>query len=52
MITAIMGDYDDIPPVPEGFEHALLVSDVPIKSRLDKLCIGNTVTFPLSEQNS
>jgi len=32
VITAIMGDYDDIPPVPEGFDDAVLVSDIPIKS--------------------
>lgn len=32
VITAIMGDYDDIPPVPKGFKHAVLVSDVPLNS--------------------
>ncbi len=32
VITAILGDYDDIPPVPDGFDDAVLVSDVPIKS--------------------
>ena len=32
VITAIMGGYDDIPPVPDGFSHAVLVSDKPIKS--------------------
>jgi hypothetical protein len=32
VITAIMGDYDEIPPIPDGFTHAVLVSDVPIQS--------------------
>jgi len=32
VLTAIMGDYDEIPPIPKGFTHAVLVSDVPIQS--------------------
>ena len=33
IITAVFGDYDDIPVLPDGFDEAILVSDVPIKSK-------------------
>ena len=33
VITALFGDYDWVPPVPNGFSEAILVSDVPIASR-------------------
>ena len=32
VITSIMGAYDSVPPVPLGFDEAILVSDVPIDS--------------------
>lgn len=32
VITAITGGYDEVPPVPSGFAHAVLVSDEPIES--------------------
>jgi hypothetical protein len=32
VITAVFGGYDTIPPVPNGFSEAVLVSDVPINS--------------------
>jgi hypothetical protein len=28
----VIGDFDEIPPVPKGFEEAVLVSDVPVHS--------------------
>jgi hypothetical protein len=32
LITSIMGDYDQVPPIPEGFHQAVLVSDSPVES--------------------
>jgi hypothetical protein len=32
VITSIMGGYDTVPPIPRGFDEAVLVSDVPIAS--------------------
>jgi hypothetical protein len=32
VITSIMGAYDSVPPIPLGFDEAILVSDVPIDS--------------------
>ena len=32
VITAIFGDYDEVPPIPAGFDNAVLVSDIPIDS--------------------
>ncbi len=32
IITAIYGDYDEVPPIPDGFDQAVLVSDRPVKS--------------------
>lgn len=32
VITAIYGDFDEVPPVPAGFDEAVLVSDKPVKS--------------------
>jgi len=32
VITGIFGDYDDVPPIPTGFDDAVLVSDKPIRS--------------------
>lgn len=32
VITAIFGDYDEIPDIPDGFDDAVLVSDIPINS--------------------
>ncbi len=37
VITSIYGGFDKIPPVPQGFDEAILVSDVPIESEWTNL---------------
>lgn len=39
VITAIFGDYDDVPPIPAGFDYAVLVSDRPINSAWQNIVI-------------
>lgn len=44
VVTAIFGNYDDIPPVPPGFDKAVLVSDFPIES--DWVNVVRSVPLP------
>lgn len=43
VITAIFGGYDNIPPIPKGFDEAILVSDVPIKSEWSNIVISTSL---------
>ena len=39
IITAIFGNYDFVPPVPPGFDSAILVSDSPVSSNWQNIVI-------------
>jgi hypothetical protein len=41
LVTAIFGDFDEIPPLPIGFDEYVLVSDVPIKSDWTNIVAGH-----------
>jgi hypothetical protein len=48
VITAIFGSYDDVPPVPKGFDEAVLVSDKKIDSDWRNIVIESKQTPRLS----
>lgn len=41
LVTAIFGDFDEIPPLPAGFDEYVLVSDVPITSDWKNIVSGH-----------
>jgi hypothetical protein len=50
VITAVIGDFDEIPPVPAGFEKAVLVSDVPDHSDWTNVVMPTTLTPRLASK--
>ena len=48
IITAIFGNYDEIPPVPKGFDKAILVSDSPIDSSWQNKVLKTSLPSSLS----
>lgn len=50
VLTAIMGDYDEIPPIPNGFSNAVLVSDVPINSDWKNIVLETTLVPRLASK--
>jgi hypothetical protein len=50
VITGIFGNYDDVPPVPNGFDDAVLVSDKPIDSNWRNVVIEKVETPRLTSK--
>jgi hypothetical protein len=50
VITAIFGNYDEVPPIPKGFAEAILVSEVKIKSDWENRVISTDLPARLASK--
>jgi hypothetical protein len=48
VVSALFGKYDNVPPVPAGFNEAVLVSDTPIKSDWQNVLLRTSLDSAVS----